>query len=104
MDAARELAQLLERARSSSLARGHARLGGRRVAVDVGLDQPQLHRDRDQPLLRAVVQVALEPPPLGVAGGDQPLPRGVERSCSSAIAAAAATASISSGSSSSAAS
>ena len=35
-----------------------------------------------QPLLRPVVQVALEPPPLGVAGGDQPLPRGL-RSASS---------------------
>ena len=34
-------------------------------------------RDREQPLLRAVVQVALEPPALGVTGGDEPLPRGL---------------------------
>ena len=49
---------------------GHERLGRCRVAADVGADQPQLHGERDEPLLRAVVQVALQPPPLGVAGGD----------------------------------
>ena len=32
----------------------------------------QLDHQRDQPLLRAVVQVAAEPPALGVAGLDQP--------------------------------
>ena len=31
--------------------------------------------ERDEPLLRAVVQVALEPPALGVAGRDDPLAR-----------------------------
>ena len=35
----------------------------------------QREPDRDQPLLRAVVQVALDPPALGVAGGDDPRPR-----------------------------
>ena len=50
----------------------------RRVAADVGLDQPQLQRERDEPLLRAVVQVALEPPALGVAGRDDALARGLQ--------------------------
>ena len=63
---------------SSSLAVETQRLGRRRVAADVGLDQPQLQRQGDQPLLRAVVQVALEPPALGVAGGDDPLARGLQ--------------------------
>ena len=38
-------------------------------------DHPQLQRDRDEPLLRAVVQVALEPAALGVAGRDDALAR-----------------------------
>ena len=41
-------------------------------------EEPQLQRDRDQALLRAVVQVALEPPALGVAGRDDPLARGLQ--------------------------
>ena len=58
---------------SSSLAVGREllRLGG--VAPDVGAEHPQLQRERDEPLLRAVVQVALEPAALGVAGRDDPL-------------------------------
>ena len=44
--------------------------GSRRMS---GLDQPELQGQCDQPLLSAVVQVALEPPPLGVAGRDDPL-------------------------------
>jgi hypothetical protein len=35
----------------------------------------QRQPDRDQPLLRAVVDVPLEPTPLLVAGGDDPRPR-----------------------------
>ena len=65
MDAARELAQLLQRVRQL-LARarevGVVRMPARR--------QPQHQRERDEPLLRAVVQVALQPPALGVARGD----------------------------------
>jgi hypothetical protein len=58
--AARELAQLLERlrelaARAVTSCSAAAGRGGCR------LDQPQLQRERDQPLLGAVVQVALEP-------------------------------------------
>ncbi len=46
-----------------------------RVVADAVLQQPQLQRDPDEPLLRAVVQVALQPPALGVAGRDDPLAR-----------------------------
>ena len=35
----------------------------------------ELQRQRDEALLGAVVQVALDPAPLGVRRGDQPLPR-----------------------------
>ena len=73
MDPARELAQLGERHRELLARVGHELLRRRRVLVDLVLDQPQLHRQRDEPLLRAVVEVALEPPPLVVAGGDDPL-------------------------------
>ena len=38
----------------------------------------QRQPDRDQPLLRAVVQVALDPAALLVAGGDDPRPRGLD--------------------------
>ena len=38
----------------------------------------QQQRERDEPRLRAVVQVALEPPALGVAGLDEPRARGAQ--------------------------
>ena len=53
---------------SSASARSGDRCGQR-------LGEPQVHRERDQVLLGAVVDVALEPPALGVLGVDQPLPR-----------------------------
>ena len=70
MDAARQVAQLLQR-EVRLLARLAHQLGGSRVAV-VGalLGHAQVQRERDEPLLRAVVQVALDPPPLGVRRGD----------------------------------
>ena len=46
---------------AASLGDAAARLGG----------QSQLDGERGQPLLGAVVEVALEPPPLGVGGLDQ---------------------------------
>jgi hypothetical protein len=39
-----------------------------------GLDQAQLEAERDQSLLGAVVQVALDPAPGVVGGGDDPGP------------------------------
>ena len=74
---ARQLAQLVERG---------LQLGARLVEQRRRLRRPlhlhprqlELQRQRHQPRLRAVVQVALEPPPLGVAGLDQPRPRGAQ--------------------------
>ena len=72
---ARELAQLGQR-RAELLARALDRgVRGRRVLVDQAVGDPQADRERDEPLLRAVVEVALEPPPLAVAGGDHARPR-----------------------------
>ena len=71
---ARELAQLGQRLGELG-ARRRDQLRGVGVVADPVLQQAQLQRDRHQPLLRAVVQVALEPPALGVAGGDDPLAR-----------------------------
>ena len=42
--------------------------------------QAELHGQRDQVLLRAVVDVPLQPPPLGVLGLDDALPRESQRS------------------------
>ena len=77
MDAAGELAQLRERVREL-VARGRHELLRGRVVADPVLEQPELQRDPDEPLLGAVVQVALEPPPLRVAGRDDPLARGLQ--------------------------
>ena len=82
-------------------------LGRRRVVADAAGRNRSWIATRDEPLLRAVVEVALEPPALGVAGRDDALARGLQLvepgvglgcSCSfsSAIAAAAETASTSS--------
>ena len=77
VDAARELAQLCHRLREL-VARGRDELLRRRVVAEAVAEQPELQRDRDEPLLGTVVQVALQPPPLGVAGGDDPLARGLQ--------------------------
>src|SRR3712207_8920553 len=42
-----------------------------RPLLELRGDHPELQRQRDEPLLRPVVQVALEPPPLGQRGVDQ---------------------------------
>ena len=44
----------------------------------MALEQAQLEGDRDEALLRAVVEVALEPAPLRVARGHDPLTGGVQ--------------------------
>ena len=76
MDAARELAQLGERGGQLALGRGHELLGGGGVAAaDAALGELELERERDEALLGAVVEVALEPPALRVARRDQPLAR-----------------------------
>src|SRR4051794_41830416 len=78
MDSARELAQLLQRLRELVAGRADELLRERWVVADAALDHPQLERDRDESLLRAVVEVALEPAPLRVAGGDDALARGAQ--------------------------
>ena len=45
------------------------------IGAELRLREPQCERERDEPLLRAVVQVALEPPALGVGGLDEPRAR-----------------------------
>ena len=74
MQAARQLAQL--GCRLTELT-GHllhelSRLGG--VGLELCARQPQVERQRDQPLLGAIVEVALDPQPLGVGGGDDATP------------------------------
>ena len=49
-----------------------------RVRLHLHPRQLELQGQRHQPRLRAVVQVALEPPPLGVARLHQPRPRGAQ--------------------------
>ena len=79
MDAARELAQLLQRLRrarrSADVTSCSARPGSVRMWRWI---IRSCSATDDEPLLRAVVEVALEPPPLGVAGGDDALARGAQ--------------------------
>jgi hypothetical protein len=70
VDAARELAQVVEPLGELLLGRGQQLAGLLRVLLERGADHPQVDRDRDEPLLRAVVQVALQPTALCVAGLD----------------------------------
>ena len=76
MDAAGQLAQLVEPAGELGLGRRQQLAGGRRVALEPGGHHAEAEGDGDQPLLGAVVQVALEPLALGVADLHQARPRG----------------------------
>ena len=71
MDAAGQLAELVEPLRELVLraADRTSRAAGGSFS-SFASTTPQVERDRHEPLLRAVVQVALEPPALGVAGLD----------------------------------
>ena len=68
--------------RSSSSAARSSRFGrverAGPVGVELGAQQPQREREHDEPLLGAVVEVALEPPARGVAGLDGPGARRAE--------------------------
>ena len=70
-DAASELAQLGQRAVQLRL-RGVDEPGG--VSADLRAQEPQREREHHEPLLRPVVQVALEPTALGIAGLDAACP------------------------------
>ena len=72
MEAAHELADLLERERELGLRRVDQLRHLGRIGLEAALDQVQMERDGHEPLLGAVVQVALDAAPLGVAGGDDP--------------------------------
>ena len=75
VDAARELAQLRQADASSS---SSARVEQRRPSGSSSSrlrGEPQRERERDEALLRAVVEVALDPPARGVAGLDEPRAR-----------------------------
>ena len=65
-----ELAQLLQRLQQALARLAHQRPGVGAVVAQARLGQAQRHGDRDQALLRAVVQVALDAPALGVGGLD----------------------------------
>ena len=73
-DPPREVAQVVQRARGVELdLLGHlARF--LRIAFRELLEEPELHGERDELLLGAVVDVALQPPALLVLRSDDPLP------------------------------
>jgi hypothetical protein len=73
MNSARQRAQLVE-PRDELAIRLRKQLLGAGVEADAGTRETQLETDREQPLLRAVVQVALQPPPLSVPGRHDPRP------------------------------
>ena len=75
MDAAGQLAQLREPAGELVLGLGENLPRGPRVTLELRGDDAQLKGDLDEPLLSAVVQVALEPHAFGVADLDEPRPR-----------------------------
>jgi hypothetical protein len=75
VDAAGQLAQLREPAGELVLGLGENLTRGRRVALEPRGDHVQLKGHGDEPLLSAVVQVALEPHAFGVADLDEPRPR-----------------------------
>ena len=78
MDAARELAQLRERVRELLPGGGEDLVGAVGVVPEPRLREPERERERDEPLLRAVVEVSLEPAALVVAGFDDPRARGAQ--------------------------
>ena len=76
MNAAGDLPQLVEHARQLL---DDARQRALELAELRGhpcLRRAQLQPERDEPLLGAVVQIALDPPPRLIGGGDDPRPRG----------------------------
>jgi hypothetical protein len=53
-------------------------LAGVGGGFELGAGKTQREREADQPLLGTVVQVALQPPALGVTGGDDPRAGGTQ--------------------------
>ena len=78
METVRELTQLGERLRQLFPGRCQQLLGRGGIGVDAGLREPERDRKRHEPLLRAVVQVALDPPSGGIARLQDPRARELE--------------------------
>ena len=66
VDAAGQVAQLLQRLADAGAGLGYQLLRALRVGLEPLLRQPEAHAERDEPGLRAVVQVALDAAELGV--------------------------------------
>src|SRR5207247_10272113 len=71
MDAARELAELFEGDRELTPGPRKQLFRGRWIGGELRLGEAERDRERDESLLGAVVEVALEPAPLLVSGGDK---------------------------------
>ena len=78
MDAARELAQLRERGVELVAGALEQLVGRERVLVQLRARDPDVERHRHEPLLGAVVQVALEPAALLEADAEHPLARAAQ--------------------------
>jgi hypothetical protein len=70
MDAVGQVAQLAQRG-GELLARRRQEPRGLGAGLEPGAERAELERQRDEPLLSAVVEVALQPPPLAVAHLEQ---------------------------------
>jgi hypothetical protein len=79
MDSVGELTELLDRP-AKLVDRGPQQVVdvSRRLGTQPPLPGAKLERKRDQSLLRAVVEIALDPPALLVTGGNDPGPRLLE--------------------------
>ena len=66
MDPAREVAQLLQRGARRLARLGEVLLRLLGILLQLLLGQAEVHAERDEPRLRAVVQVALDAPQLGL--------------------------------------
>ena len=78
VDPLRQLAQLLERGSQLGIRLGQQLAGAVRLRAELISDELQREAEAEQPLLGAVVQIALEPAPLLVAGRDDPRARGTQ--------------------------
>jgi hypothetical protein len=75
VDAARELAELVKRLLQLLLGIREQFVGARRPLGKLGAGELEGEAECEEALLRSVVEVALEPTSLCVAGGDDPGPR-----------------------------
>ena len=78
MDPAGELAQLVERRAQLGVGLAEQLGGAVGLGAERGSRELQREPEREQPLLGAVMQIALEPAALLVSGGDDPRARGAQ--------------------------